>query len=79
MPAQTPDTGSRYDNVVGSLRCVNATFASVTASDTWKTGLGIITNCQATCGNAAAELTFSGSTVTFTNSGTNYNVRAVGF
>jgi hypothetical protein len=78
MPAQTPDTGSRYDNVAGSMRVVNATFASVTASDTWVPGI-VLVNCQATCGNAAAELTFTKSTITFTNSGTNYNVRAVGF
>ena len=78
MSVQTPDTGSRYDNVAGNLRVVLATFANVTASDTWKPGI-VIANCQATAGNAAAELTFTTSTVTFTNSGTNYNVRVVGF
>ena len=81
MPAQTPDTNTRFDNVSGNLRAVDARFANVTANDTWNTGLGVVVNCQATAGNAAAEVTITGSSgvITFTNSGTNYQVRAVGF
>ena len=81
MPAQTPDTGTRFDNVVGSMRCVDARFANVTANDTWNTGLGVVVNAQATAGNAAGEITITGSsgTITFTNSGTGYQVRAVGY
>jgi len=81
MAVQTPDTNTRFDNVVGSMRCVDARFASVTANDTWNTGLGVVVNVQGTAGNAAAEMTITGSsgTITFTNTGTNYQVRAVGF
>jgi hypothetical protein len=81
MAVQTPDTNSRFDNVVGNMRCVDARFANVTASDTWNTGLGVVVNAQATAGNAAAEVTITGSSgiITFTNSGTTYMVRAVGF
>ena len=78
MSVQTPDTGSRYDHVLGSIRCVEATFANVTANDTWTPGI-VLKNVQATAGNAAAELTFTTTVITFTNSGTNYNVRAVGW
>ena len=79
MSVQTPDTGSRYDNVSGSLREVLATFASVSANDTWVTGLGIITNAQATAGGTAALVTKSGGTLTFASTSTNVNVLARGY
>jgi hypothetical protein len=79
MAVQTPVAGTRFDNVNGSVREVMARFASVTANDTWATGLGTVVNAVATAGNAAAELTISGGTVTFTNTGTNYQVVARGY
>jgi len=79
MAVQTPDTNSRFDIVEGNVRVVTARFASVTANDTWPTGLGTIILGVATAGNAAAELTMSGGTITFTNTATNYQVRATGF
>jgi len=79
MSAQTPDTGSRFDNVNGSLREVRARFASVTANDTWATGLSPIVNAQATAGGTAATVTISGGTLTFTSTSTNVEVVAAGY
>jgi hypothetical protein len=79
MPAQTPDTGSRFDNVNGSLRQVTARFATVTANDTWATGLSPIVNAQATSGGTAATVTISGGTLTFTSTSTNVEVSALGY
>jgi len=79
MAAQTPDTGSRFDNVNGSLREVRARFASVTANDTWATGLSPIVNAQATAGTTAATVTISGGTLTFTSTSSNVEVVATGY
>ena len=79
MAAQTPDSRSRFDLVDGSQRKVTATFASVTANDTWKTGLGTITNALATSGGTAALVTFSGGTLTFASTSTNVNVMVNGY
>lgn len=79
MAAQTPDTNSRFDLVDGSQRMITATFASVTANDTWKTGLGVITNVVGTAGTTAALLTKSGGTVTFASTSTDVNVVARGY
>lgn len=77
--AQTPDAGSRFDNVNGSVREVSARFASVTATDTWATGLSPITNAQATSGGTAALVTISGGTLTFGSTSTNVQVVVRGF
>lgn len=79
MSVQTPDTGSRFDLVDGSQRKVTARFASVTANDTWATGLGTITNAQATSGGTAALVTISGSTLTFASTSTNVQVMVNGY
>lgn len=79
MSVQTPDTGSRFDNVSGSQREVTARFASVSANDTWATGLGIITNAQATAGATAALVTISGGTLTFASTSTNVQALVRGF
>lgn len=79
MAAQTPDAGTRFDNVNGSLRQVTAKFASVTANDTWATGLSPIVNAQATAGGTAALVTISGGTLTFASTSTNVQVSALGY
>lgn len=79
MPAQTPDTGTRMDLVTGSIRQVVAQFASVTANDTWKSGLALITNAQATSGTTAALVTTSGGTLTFASTSTGVQVSVVGY
>lgn len=79
MAAQTPDSNSRFDVVEGNQRAVTATFASVSANDTWATGLGVITNVTGTAGGTAALLTKSGGTVTFASTSTNVNVVARGY
>ncbi len=79
MGVQTPDTGSRYDNVNGSLREVRATFASVTTNDTWATGLSPIVNVQATSLTTPALVTFSGGTLTFKSTSTGVEVCATGY
>jgi len=82
MPvAQTPDTGSRFDNVNGSLREVRARFASVATNDTWATGLSPIINAQATAGGTAALVTITGSSgvLTFASTSTNVEVAATGY
>lgn len=79
MAVQTPDTGSRFDNVNGSLRQVCARFASVTTNDTWATGLSPIINAQATAGGTAALVTISGGTLTFASTSTNVEVSALGY
>ena len=79
MAAQTPDTNSRFDLVDGSQRTVTATFASVSANDTWVTGLGVITNAQGTAGTTAATITKSGGTITFTSTSSNVQVTARGY
>ena len=79
MAAQTPDSNSRFDTVVGSQRMVTARFASVTANDTWATGLSPITNAQATSGATAALVTISGGTLTFASTSTNVQVTAFGY
>ena len=79
MAAQTPDTGTRQDVVMGNLRVVNAQFASVTANDTWTTGLSIITNAQATSGTTAALVTVSTGVLTFASTSTGVQVMAMGY
>ena len=81
MAAQTPDANSRFDNVNGSLREVRARFASVTANDTWATGLSPIVNAQATAGGTAALVTITGSsgTLTFASTSTNVEVCVAGY
>lgn len=79
MAVQTPDAGTRFDNVAGSLRQVTARFASVTANDTWATGLSPIVNAQATAGGTAALVTISGGTLTFASTSTNVEVSAFGY
>lgn len=80
MAAQTPDTGSRFDVVNGNVRQVFATFASVSANDTWSgTGLSQIINAQGTAGGTAALLTFSNGTLTFKSTSTNVNVCLTGY
>lgn len=79
MAVQTPDAGSRFDNVSGNLRQVTARFASVATNDTWVTGLSPIVNAQATAGGTAALLTISGGTLTFASTSTNVEVSALGF
>ncbi len=79
MPAQTPDAGSRFDNVNGSLRQVTARFASVSSNDTWVTGLSPIVNAQATSGGTAALVTISGGTLTFASTSTAVEVSVLGY
>ncbi len=79
MAVQTPDTGSRFDNVNGSMRQVTARFASVTANDTWVTGLSPIVNAQATSGGTAALVTISGGTLTFASTSTAVEVSVLGY
>lgn len=79
MAVQTPDTNSRFDNVNGALRQVTARFASVTANDTWATGLSPIVNAQATAGGTASLVTISGGTLTFASTSTNVQVSALGY
>ncbi len=83
MSALTPIAGSRFDNVDGNKREVEAKFASVTTADTWVTGLAVITGVQVTAGNSkVVGATVSGGTVTIqVTSGpdTNTYVRATGY
>ena len=81
MAVQTPDSGTRQDNVNGNLREVRARFASVSTNDTWATGLSPIINAQATAGGTAALVTITGSsgTLTFASTSTNVQVCAVGY
>lgn len=79
MAVQTPDAGSRFDNVNGSMRQVAARFASVAANDTWATGLSPIVNAQATAGGTAATCTISAGTLTFTSTSTNVEVSVLGY
>ncbi len=79
MPAQTPDAGSRFDNVTGSLRQVTARFASVSSNDTWTTGLSPIVNAQATSGGTAALVTISGGTLTFASTSPAVEVSVLGY
>jgi len=83
MAAQTPIANSRFDNVTGSQRQVIAKFASVADTDTWVTGLGVITQVNAQSGaNKSMGVTWSGGTITFAvTSGpdTNTSVEVNGF
>jgi len=66
MAAQTPIAGSRIDNVDGAVREVMAKFASVADTDTWKTGLAVITGVEIQSGaGKVIGATVSGGTVTF--------------
>ena len=66
MAAITPIANSRFDNVSGSQRQVIAKFASVADTNTWVTGLAVITGVNLTAGNQKVMYaSTSGGTVTF--------------
>lgn len=81
MAVQVPDTNTRIDNVIGSLRQVTAKFASVTSGDTWTSGLASITNAQATSGGTAALVTsaLTSGVLTFGSTSTNVQVSVLGY
>ena len=60
---------SRLDEVFGRQRAVIAKLTTSTASDTYNTGLAVVTGWSADGGSAAVTgVTFSGGTATITSS-----------
>ena len=66
MAAITPIANTRFDNVSGSQRQVIAKFASVAATNTWVSGLAVVTGINVSAGNQKViYATASGGTITF--------------
>ena len=66
MAAITPIANTRFDVVTGNQRQVLAKFASVADTNTWVTGLGVITGINIAAGNQKVMYaSASGGTVTF--------------
>lgn len=65
MAAITPTT--RTDTVAGNLRGVFATFSAVADTNTWASGLGLVTGvfCDADTSSDYVNATASGGTITF--------------
>ena len=79
MAVQVPIAGSYRINVNGDHREEYTRFASVTTGDTFTSGMKAIFSVQATCGNAAAEVTEAAGVITFNNTGTNYKMIVHGY
>ena len=80
MAVQTPISGSAQLSVMGDLRAQIAKFSSVANNDTYAPALGTIVAVNVESGNASSVqigATWSGSTITFSSTGTSTNVSLV--
>lgn len=72
----------RQDEVFGRQRCVLARLTTSTSSDTYNTGLTVVTGWSADGGSAAVtNVTFSGGTATIASSAgvTNLSLMVYGY